>query len=505
MDGIDHIIVLMLENRSFDHLLGSLDHPKKTEFKRAFLDGQDTRNPLEGRPDVEMRYQDDKSYMTEKKPGHSHEDVMSQMFDMKLPEDTAPGMRGFASNYVKEKEATKPEDVMRAYREDQAPVINKLAKHFQLCTNWFCSVPGETWPNRFFAMAGESAGHVDNAIFDVPFQLCDSIFPLLQKEGVEWRIYHDGPCLAMLLKGMLDDDMKKRFSRTEQIRKDIKNNELPSFSWIEPDHFGKDSTSQHPGFIDKKHDAWGFIGAEKLIADIYNELRQKPELFEKTLFLVTYDEHGGFYDHVSPPNNFPPPYAGHLNEKYKFEFKQLGPRVPTLLINPRIEAAWIDDTEYDHTAILKMVADRFLHGTAKFTSERVKKSSNPIVKLKESGNASNMPVVTCLEADDRPPNWKLALANHLDDLQISMMKGLLKLRGETPSLADIMTNKELAFSETDRRFALLEGYIANHEGRPEGLVVNKLLAQALGPNEDNVVDLVHGLTNTLLGREGAPR
>ncbi len=180
-----------------------------------------------------------------------------------------------------------------------------------------------------------------------------------------------------------------------------------------------------------------FIQAEKLIADIYNELKKNHLLFEKTLFLVTYDEHGGFCDHVSPPSDFMPPYAGQTDQKSKFDFKQLGPRVPALLINPRIAEASLDRTIYDHTAILKMVAGRFLGGTDKFKSGRKKYSANPIENLTESGNTNNMPTVECLEADDRPPGWKLALADRLDDLQIELMKALLALRGGAHAVANI--------------------------------------------------------------------
>lgn len=504
MKGIEHFIVLMLENRSFDHMLGLLDHPKKADFPQAFLEGKDTRNPVEGGADAEMkqRYQGQQFYMTGKKPGHSHKDVMSQMFDQSLPGDPSPGMRGFAMNYIKEKGARKADDVMRAYGLNEAPVINTLAKHFQLCTNWFCSVPGETWPNRFFAMAGESAGHVGNAYLKVPFKLRDTIFPLLQNKGINWRIYHDGICLAMLIDGMLKGDMKQRYSNTDKLIDDIGQNSLPAFSWVEPDHFGKDSSSQHPGFIDKKHDAWGFISADNLIAKIYDALADNSALFEKTLFLVTYDEHGGFYDHVSPPNDFTKPYNSHINEN-GFDFRQLGPRVPALLINPRITEASIDDTQYDHSAILKMVERLFLDPDAEnFKSARVKNSANPLLKIEDSGSAGNIPPVTNrLVADDRPPDWKLRLADHLDDLQISLMKAVLKLKGGAGAVANILTTKGLAISETERRHALLADYIAHHEGRHAGLAVNKLLGPALHQDGDNVVDLMHDLSDSLLGKE----
>lgn len=518
MDGIDHIIVLMLENRSFDHMLGLLDHPKKDEFPEAFLAGHDTRNPTPGGPDVEMKHQDSGVYMTDKEPGHSHKDVMSQMFHHSLPGDPTPGMRGFAWNYVEEHRSDKPEAVMRAYSEAQAPVINKLARHFQLCTNWFCSVPGQTWPNRFFAMAGESAGRVNIDVFGVPFELPDAIFPILEKRGVSWKIYHDGPCLALLIKGMLEPGMKKGFRNLDNLIDDIRNKQLPAFSWVEPDHFGKDSSSQHPGYMDENHDAWGFTSADNLIGRIYDTLKMDPEQFRRTLFVVTYDEHGGLYDHVSPPDNFPRPYPGHIYRgQPDFTFEQLGPRVPALLINPRIKEGSIDNTSYDHAAIVKMVAQQFLEGTDGFRSARVTRSRNPAANLVDSGELDNLPEVTGLVPNDRPPDWQLRQQDRIDRLQLSLMKALSKLAGGFGALARIATNKALADSEEERSKALLAYYIAVHEGSHvtdsnlKGIrftavdedvrrVDDRRVVIPLRRPGDSVVDVVHDVTDSLLGK-----
>jgi hypothetical protein len=267
--------------------------------------------------------------------------------------------------------------VMRCMRPSEAPVLSALASSFALCTRWHCSVPGATWPNRNFAHAGTSDGTVDIelGLYDNP-----TIFQRLQEAGRSWAIYRDAGSMAQVMAfgWLTDDEQIGSWRRLEEFEDDVAGGRLATYSFLEPCHDGPRSNSQHPGNNDhgRTPPAGGltdFERGENLLVDVYEALRANPAVFAKTLLVITYDEHGGLYDHVPPPTDAiePEPFGaprrswmprllGWIVEQpeSRFRFTALGPRVPTIVVSPLVPATW-DDTCYDHTAIPRTLRSLF--------------------------------------------------------------------------------------------------------------------------------------------------
>ena len=344
-DPIEHVIVLMLENRSFDHMLGVLQsiYPKLEGIPPQGSDRYDTDSSTGNRyqqlPNEERRL--------DPSPLHEHRDVMRQI---------ANQMSGFIDDYATvpgSKPANYPA-VMGYYPMDFLPVLHTLARNFTICDHWFSSLPGPTWPNRFFAESGTCNGHVamPEGFFhpNLPSmdQPQDTIFNRLQEKGISWGIFHYGLPISLVLRKLWDHPF--HFHEMDQFyamckEPDKADARLPQYCFIEPDYRGPDENDQHPPA--------DVMNGEILIANVYNAVRNSP-IWNKCLLVVTYDEHGGFYDHVVPPNTAIPP------EDYteEFSFTQYGPRVPALLISPRAPKTFVD-TVFDHTSILRYVSDKW--------------------------------------------------------------------------------------------------------------------------------------------------
>ncbi|HET7486336.1 MAG TPA: alkaline phosphatase family protein [Acidimicrobiales bacterium] len=273
--------------------------------------------------------------------------------------------------------------VMRCMNPDkQLPALATLARSFALCTRWHCSVPGATWPNRNFAHAGTSDGTVD---IEIGFYDNATVFQRLTEAGATWAIYHDPNSLAqaMAFEWLTDEANIGNWRPMADFADDVAHGRLPAYTFIEPCHDGPLSNSQHPGNNDENHHAdqaglWDFQRGENLLIEVYEALRANPALFDKTLLVVTYDEHGGLYDHVRPPTDaVAPEPLNHEHQswmprlvnyfieqpKSKFRFDILGPRVPTVVIGPRVPAG-PDPKLYDHTAIPATVRKLFAPKTA---------------------------------------------------------------------------------------------------------------------------------------------
>jgi phospholipase C len=343
-DKTQHVIVLMLENRSFDHLLGFVPG-------LGDLDGTES-NPS---PWGDIKVSDQADYILDVGPDHTHLGIVEQLEN---------GNQGFVASYAATVEKARQDNpnlpadlatyIMRCFATDKIPVLGTLAREFVTFRRWFASVPGETWPNRNYAHASTSHGQVDIKVqpyFD------RTIFQLLADNQRSWRIYHDGPAQAWAFPNLWLDFWRHRFKSMDQLFNAIAEDELDHYSFIEPDHgllpFDKTSNNQHPdNNTPAKEDGRDFQAGEKLIAEVYNSLLAHPDVFGKTLLLVTYDEHGGFYDKVPPPAAVPPDRFIWQKGSASFRFDLFGVRVPTILISPWLDPAVIDTVDYDHSSIV---------------------------------------------------------------------------------------------------------------------------------------------------------
>jgi phospholipase C len=376
---ITHVFVLMLENRSFDHMLGA-----------SGLNGIDTppagaSNTYKGKiypvgtnaPEV-MAVD----------PGHEFPDVVTQLAGAGAsypPGGQYPqlNMSGFVTSYAGHAPANDYGEIMQAFTADRLPVLTTLAATFAVCDRWFASVPGPTWPNRFFAVAASSGGldHSPTTAEMLTWEIFTgfsfprgTIFDALGK--ARWRIYMDGLfTVAGGLKGISPLDLYA-FSG---FRRDVARSDYPrGFTFIEPsygdtlDRSYKDGTSQHP--LDT------VTGGERLIKATYEAIRNSPH-WNTSLLIITYDEHGGFYDHV-PPGAAAAPDDGSpaTHNQYGFTFQQYGVRVPAVVISPLIPAQTVDHTIHDHSSIPATIEQIF--GLAPLTArDAAAQSVLPLLSL----------------------------------------------------------------------------------------------------------------------------
>jgi phospholipase C len=371
---IDHVFVLMLENRSYDHMLGwsdlrGTDAVSGEPTTAAGLAGTEWNELPTGGRVVATPGAD---YVLPIDPGHGFEDVLEQLCGPGATYPAAAGRyppisnSGFVSRIAeliqKSGPHLDPGLVMRGFRPDQLPVLNTLAREFAVCDHWFSSMPGPTWPNRLFVHAASAAGLDDSpttlrsatALFEGYRFDNGTIYDRLDSKEISWRVV-EGDALpqALGLGGMIERAVQGRFITLDELAERLDDPKFPdSYVFIEP-HYGhvlidgsnfKCGNSQHP--LDD------VTRGDKLLKDVYELVRKSPH-WNNSLLVVMYDEHGGFYDHVAPPEAVSPQDGFQPdNNKHAFTFDQLGVRVPALVISPYTARGLIDHTVYDHTSLL---------------------------------------------------------------------------------------------------------------------------------------------------------
>jgi phospholipase C len=367
LQNIDHFVVLMLENRSFDHIFGLrpgvdgiLDQNGNSAFSNPDPNGGNV--PAAGGAPFAIPTKHGLG------PFHNLTDVNVQLFGTETPDpQAAPSMDGFVASYRDALEhdtrgnftADDLAVVMECFDPGALPTATALADNFVLCDAWFSEVPGPTHPNRLYMHAGTSQGFVHN-VFMRPFD-CPTIYELLDRNNATWATYDFDLNEVMhftRISGKLDNfrPFSPRFGQ------DIETGNLPNYSFIIPRF-----NSTHHIESNDQHAPHDVRFGEHLIADIYEMLRANDTVWKSCAFFVTYDEHGGFFDHVAPPpapnpdgivsprpdDNFhggPPP---------PFGFDRLGVRVPTLIVSPWVGKGVVVHDQLRHTSILRTVRGRF--------------------------------------------------------------------------------------------------------------------------------------------------
>jgi phospholipase C len=373
---IKNVVVLVEENRSFDTFAGGLTYNSQIDglLHHNYCNSLNVSDPNEhadvcAGPFANNVAPDD--------PNHSISGVNLQLFSTYHPtaeeEITlhAETMRGFVTEQsfsYHTTNKTRAAEVMNFYTQDQVRVFADLAENFVLFDRWFCSVPGPTNPNRAYVTSGTSAGHGENDAGFGAFALPQrSVFQQLTENNVTWINYQNsttGPGLGFnpdadfyqwtLASGASVTNVKP----LQQFYLDAAAGKLPQFTYINPECCSFQSF----------HPPSPITLGEAFIKGIYEAVRGSPQ-WEETLFILTFDEHGGFGDHVPPPVNVP---AGDNityteiamdNKPITFDFKRLGVRVPTLLISPWVGKGVIENKgqnnggEYTHTSILGFVQE----------------------------------------------------------------------------------------------------------------------------------------------------
>jgi len=403
--NIEHVFVLMLENRAFDHMLGFskitgtdaiTGLPRTIEGVNPVVNKNN--NPVTGTDVFVSTPADFKLKEIDIDPGHEFKNTLAQICgDGAVYPDPVTGgypstinNSGFVSNYHSEGSTT-PERIMKCFDPSQLPIMNTLAKEFAICDNWFSSLPGPTWPNRFFLLAGTSGGLDDspsNADLIEAVSLegyrfeNGNVFDLLDQYCLEWRIFEgDEFPISFAMSGMNLNALQGRFKDFEDFNSVVNQTDFSTkFVFIEPKYGSHNFDISGPGDFtcgNSMHPLDDVTRGEQLVKDVYETIRNSPH-WEKSLIVVTFDEHGGFYDHVNPPAAIPPgdlPSPANIHNNFKFD--QLGVRVPAIVISPFIKKGVIDHTVFDHTSVLATTEKIF--GMANLTNRD--KNANDFVHL----------------------------------------------------------------------------------------------------------------------------
>lgn len=348
---IKTIVVLVLENRSFDHMLGWM----KTSINPRIngVTGNEC-NPISTKPKLEkpetICCTNDAEYV-DPDPGHTFEAVEQQVFGS----GSIPSMSGFVEQALSVSQNLS-QTVMKGFKPQNLPVFASLVREFAVFDRWFSSIPGPTQPNRLFVYSATSHGSTSN----VKKQLASgypqqTIFDSLDANSKNFGIYFDSAPTTLFYKNLRKLKYISKFHDYDsKFKEDAKNGKLPSLAVIEPRYFdlaGNSANDDHPS-----HDV---ANGQKLVKEVYEALRSSPQ-WNETLLLITYDEHGGFYDHVQTPYvNIPSPDGNTGPAPSFFKFDRLGVRVPTIMVSPWIKKGTVisrpkgptPNSEFEHSSI----------------------------------------------------------------------------------------------------------------------------------------------------------
>lgn len=364
-DSIKHMVVLMMENRSFDHMLGF------AQSENWQIDGIGGAKPNTDSEGNSVTVSDDAVYSGDfpgtLDPGHATFDVLTQLYgNATTPVATTPTMEGFVRSFEgKTHDPQKAHRVMKCFAPDKLPVLTQLAQQFAVCDRWFSSLPGPTFPNRAFAHGATSIGRVDMG-FDW-MGMSRTIYELFAQNNLDSRIYYHDSTMAMTFKGLKNQG--RYFGDMVDPRggfwSDCKNDKLPAYSFLEPRYANSQDDDDGSYFsASDQHPDYSVEEGEILIQQVFNAIWKNPTVRNTTLLVIVYDEHGGLYDHVPPPSTVRPDDKEWKNDGVStdpsFDFTRLGVRVPAVLVSPYIEQGVIDHTEYDHTSLIATARKLFL-------------------------------------------------------------------------------------------------------------------------------------------------
>ncbi|MFZ1007045.1 MAG: alkaline phosphatase family protein [Candidatus Sulfotelmatobacter sp.] len=361
LDQLKHIVVLMMENRSFDHMLGSLTavNPKIDGIK-AGLGNPDTTGAVVA-PQALAEFQG----QLDPDPDHHFPAVDLQIFGGDTSAGRVANMQGFVKSYFnQQRDVGHSQKIMYYFAQNQLPVLTTLALEFAVFNRWFASIPGPTICNRAFAHYGTSFGRVDMNLLYVnePFK---SIYDRLinaNPKHTSKLYYYDTTSSTMEITNLLQHQ-PELFGSYGQFLDDCKTGNLPDYSFVEPNYNDHDSDEGEEVASDQ-HPDHNIQAGELFIASVYNAIKQNANLWASTALLVVYDEHGGIYDHVVPPACTPDQFQASANDTgtgMPFAFDRLGVRVPAILISPWIpKGTVVTDRMFDHASIPGTVTKFFL-------------------------------------------------------------------------------------------------------------------------------------------------
>jgi len=360
LDQIRTIVLVMMENRSFDHMLGYLSLPP---FNRGEVNGQSVNadwlkqftNYDAAQAIPPFLSANPYTMPGEFDPPHERNNIAAQIDPR---QDGTYPMTGFV-HAIPPTVSTDPAVrrlVMSYFGAEQAPTNDFFAKNFCICDRWFCSLPAGTQPNRLMSMSGFSLIDVNQT----PLPAQELVYDWLNRNNITWRVYHQEiPFFALMPKwipAILFDDHFRCFEDLESDLLNTPPDQIPQVIFVEPTY----QDSPHTGFSSDDHAPAGISNGQEFLMQVYNAIIANPGFWKTALMVVNYDEHGGFFDHVPPPlipTNAPD------GAKYSTPFDSLGVRVPAFVISPFVQPGTVCHNLLDHISVLKLLGEKFASGS----------------------------------------------------------------------------------------------------------------------------------------------
>ncbi len=351
---IDTVVIVLMENRSFDHILGYLGLPPYDRKIEGLQIKDDPRfaNPHNGHS--YLPYHSTRLDMPHDPP-HERSWIKEQIGD--IVNGSRP-MNGFVQSYYMNSKLPGPAagvtpEVMGYFTPAEIPVTDFFAQKFAVCDQWFSSIPASTQPNRLMAMAGYTLidGNAD--------VLRDHylVYDWLNDHRVNWRVYHEGIPFFALMPRLIPELLGSHFRGLDQLANDFRDESdatFPDVIFVEPTY----TNAPHLTVPTDDHAPSSVAGGQNFLRSVYLSLVGNPARWARTVMILTYDEHGGFFDHVSPRpiTTEAPPGASYP------AFDCSGVRVPGLVISPLVQEGAIYSKPLDHTSILSFLARKFGRG-----------------------------------------------------------------------------------------------------------------------------------------------
>jgi phospholipase C len=360
LDNLAHIVVLMMENRSFDHMLGSLTavNPNIDGVTPGLSNPDTNGNAVSPQPKAQYQSQ------LQPDPDHHFPAVDLQIFGGSADPTRQANMQGFVKSYFnQQQDVGHSQNIMYYFAQKQLPVLTTLATEFAVFNRWFASIPGPTVCNRAFAHYGTSFGRVDMNPFEIlePFKsVYERLINATPKHTA--KIYYYDTTSSTIEVVNLLQNQPELFGTYQQFLQDCAAGNLPDYSFVEP-NYSDHVTGGGEQIASDQHPDHNVNAGELFIASVYEAIKQNVELWASTALLIVYDEHGGIYDHVPPPSCTPDQFTASANDTgtgVPFAFDRLGVRVPAILVSPWIPGGTVVNRVFDHASIPATVTAYFL-------------------------------------------------------------------------------------------------------------------------------------------------
>ena len=418
----------MFENRSFDHMLGHLKYEGINKNVDGLVDPL-TQYVNLYKGDMYTAHKFQKDSQLDFDVPHDYNDVATQL----AYDDTRKKYRmtGFVEAYANANKIVPNKicDPTGFFPSTLVPITSFLARTFCTCDRWFSALPTSTQPNRTIAFFG------DTPIFDTKTRVIEagnSIFTWMNNAKLRWRVYHDGLSFFSLYPNQWPFVLGPNFKDFEYLQWDMMHDspgEAPQVILVEPSfEDARVAESKHPN---DNHAPLAVGWGEDFLRRTYQAVTANPDRWGSTVFIVYYDEHGGFADHVSPPA------IGYTTTgALSYKFNSLGPRIPGIIVSPFVERGSICNLVLDHTSVLQFLAELFTPGKP-YSDTVQKRAQNGIHSISEALKAAkpitDIPVAPTTQINVSTSLGLPAPTAVQNDMAQSFKQAAIRMLAEEPS------------------------------------------------------------------------